>query len=251
MLYRLAMVVVALFWGAMWTLLIRSELHPQETRLRAIPAEIVLRQVFLQAQPSDLTIKSGGARNGHVRISPKTDEQTGAHALDFLGNVQVDLPGSPGQRAYWDGSLQMSRDFDLVHLRGNFSLRPAGVRASPISTLQVEVDPARNEGRYRLTFGDDDPIEENFTLDQAGLNSLLDRWGIDRQFRQMLSPTGIKVTPEITARLARLNVRNGEQAETYLLTVKNQGQTLLELHISQLGQILQAKTLLGWELAPD
>src|SRR4051812_25749716 len=133
MLYRSAMVLVALFWGAMWALLIRSELHPQETRLRAVPAELVLRQVFQQAQPSDLTIKSGGTRSGHVRISPKTIEQTGGHSLDFLGNVQVDLPGSPSQRAYWDGSLQMNADFTLVHLRGNFSLRPAGVRAPATS----------------------------------------------------------------------------------------------------------------------
>jgi hypothetical protein len=250
MLYRAAMVLVVLFWAAMWTLLIRSELRPQETALRAVRPELVLRQVFQQGQPSDLFIKSGATRNGHLRLSPKTDEQTGAHTLDFLGSMQVDFPSAPSQRAYWDGSIAMSPDFALLHLRGNFSLRQPGAHLPPGSSLQVEVDPARNEGRYRLSFGDEAPFEETFTLDQAGLNLLLQRWGVDPQLTRAVSPGGLKVAPEITARLARLPVGK-EQAETFLVTVKNQGQTLLELHISQLGQILHVKTLLGWELTPE
>ena len=40
-------------------------------------------------------------------------------------------------------------------------------------------------------------------------------------------------------------------AENQLIILRNQGQTLLEAHVSQLGQVLQAKSLLGWDLATD
>ena len=34
-------------------------------------------------------------------------------------------------------------------------------------------------------------------------------------------------------------------------TIEQSGQTLLEFDVSQLGQILRAKTLIGYSLAPD
>jgi hypothetical protein len=36
-----------------------------------------------------------------------------------------------------------------------------------------------------------------------------------------------------------------------MVTVEQSGQTLLEFHLSQLGQILHVRTLIGYTLAPD
>ena len=39
--------------------------------------------------------------------------------------------------------------------------------------------------------------------------------------------------------------------QTYLVTVQQNGQVLLEFHVDQLGKILHAKTLIGYTLTPD
>jgi hypothetical protein len=44
---------------------------------------------------------------------------------------------------------------------------------------------------------------------------------------------------------------HGERIQTYLVSIGQNGQTLLEADISQLGQILRAKTLIGYTLMPD
>jgi hypothetical protein len=130
------------------------------------------------------------------------------------------------------------------------TIRPPGLRTVAYSTLQFSIEPRENRGHYAVSFGEEPAMASDFTLDEAGLNKLLGQWGLDPQVVKGFSPGGMKMAPEITARMTKLVIRN-EQLETYLVTVSNQGQTLLEMHVSQLGQILQAKTLIGWELATE
>jgi hypothetical protein len=250
MLYRAAIVAVVLFWAAMWTLLIRSELWPGETRLRKVPPELVLRQVFQQGQNSDLTIKQGTARMGHLRIAPRLQAETGERSLELLGNVQVSVPGAKEQRFYFDVSLDMNPELAMQRLQGTFSLRESAPRMPVISSLSLTMEPPQKRGSYRLVLPESDPVEEAFTLDEAGLQRVMQTWGIDLRILKSFSPTWTNVVPEITARQARLTIQR-EQVDTYLLTVRNAGQTLVEMHVSQLGQVLKAKTLLGWDLVAD
>jgi hypothetical protein len=251
MVYRAAMLVVALFWAGMWWLLIKSELRPQETGLRSVPPELVLKQMFEQGQTSDLVIRSAGAREGRFRLVPTVVAETGAHRLETMGNVQVAAPGAPpNEHASWDVVLEMDREMKVERLRGSITIRPPGLKSVAFSTLQFSMEPRENRGHYALSFSEQPALETDFTLDEAGLNSLLGQWGLDPAMVKSFSPGSLKVAPQITARLTRL-ITHHEQLETYLVTVRNQGQTLLEMHVSQLGQILQAKTLIGWELATE
>ncbi len=252
MLYRAAIALVVLFWGAMWTLLIRSELRPQEAGWRAVPVELVLKQLFHHGQSSDLNIRSGASRLGQLRLSPRTNQETGAHALEVIGNVQVDGPGVPPQRAFWNGAFEMDRAFRVTASRVNVTIRARGPQTPEMvaTTLELVLDPLAGKARYRLGLAGEAPVEQEFTLDEAGLNAVLARWGVGSEWTRHLSAGRGAIAPVLTARQARLHA-HGEELETFLVTIKNQGQTLLEMHVSQLGQILKAKTLVGWELSTD
>ena len=88
--------------------------------------------------------------------------------------------------------------------------------------------------------------QQTFTMDEAGLTALLDHLGIDPMWRKQFRP-GKGPKPVISARQASLVVEK-VKLETSLLTVVANGQTLLEVHVSQLGEVLHARTLFGWTL---
>ncbi len=57
-------------------------------------------------------------------------------------------------------------------------------------------------------------------------------------------------TPIVTAQQSSITVHH-ERIDTYRVEVRQGGQTLVEAHISQLGQVLRMRTLVGYTLAPD
>jgi hypothetical protein len=59
-----------------------------------------------------------------------------------------------------------------------------------------------------------------------------------------------QISPTVRGRMSSL-LFHGERVDTFLLTVEQSGQPLVEIHISQLGNVLQAKTILGYNFAPD
>jgi hypothetical protein len=55
---------------------------------------------------------------------------------------------------------------------------------------------------------------------------------------------------EVSAQSSSL-VINGQKLETFLLSIKAGGQSVVEAHLSQLGQVLSAQVpVLGWKLTP-
>ena len=55
---------------------------------------------------------------------------------------------------------------------------------------------------------------------------------------------------KVKARQSSLEVPGGTM-DTYLVTVENNGQTLLECHVDELGRVVKATTLLGYTLVAD
>ena len=77
---------------------------------------------------------------------------------------------------------------------------------------------------------------------------LLGQIGLDPA---LLTTVGAPQTaPTIHARQPSL-VLHGDRVDTYQLILEQSGQTLLEIQVSQLGEVLEAKTLLGYDFAPD
>ena len=56
--------------------------------------------------------------------------------------------------------------------------------------------------------------------------------------------------PVSLPRLREMQV-HGEKIETWLISVEQGGQTMIEAHISQLGQILRIRTFAGYSAAPE
>ena len=87
-------------------------------------------------------------------------------------------------------------------------------------------------------------------MDEAGFAGLMKQVGATGDVAGMLQQPAAKIQPVVRARLSSLKFR-GENLETYLISVEHNGQVYLEGHFSQLGVVLQAKTLLGYTLRTE
>jgi hypothetical protein len=91
---------------------------------------------------------------------------------------------------------------------------------------------------------------ETFEFDEAGAwQELMRHFDVDPAVVHALLQDAT-MQPRIVAEQSSLRI-HGEHIETYLVTIEQNGQTLLEFHVNELGQILYAKTLIGYTLLPD
>jgi len=246
MLKRIGYGLIFLFWATMLALLIRSEIIPEETALSEVPVEIVLKQFFHPDQASDLFIYSDGSRVGHLHLKPKQDDETKMRTLDFNGNLQLDLPEGARERASWEGKMELSKRFELQSFHVKFAVRDAAVKELRPTKVDLTLLASEKKGSYRYQDGDRVVADGSFTLDEKGLEQLLDNWGIPPELHHQISLSK-GVAPTITCRVIRMKIHEAE-TEGYLVTVAGNGQTLLELRLSQLGQIIDGTTPFGWTL---
>jgi hypothetical protein len=246
MLNRIWIGFVLVFWVVMWTLLIRSEFNPGETVLREVPVEIVLKQFLRPGQPADLFIYNEGARVGHLRLEPKLLENTQMRSVDFFGNVQIDIEGAAHNRAFWSGNIGLTKELEIQTFHAEFTIRNVSSKNAAPSRVELTLLLAEKKGSYRVREGDAVINEGNFTLDEKGISALLESWGISSDWRrQITAPADIK--PTIACRLTHMQVHEAD-SDAYLVTIASNGQTLLELRFSQLGQLLDGTTPFGWTL---
>ena len=250
MISRLLSVTIILFWITMTTLLVRTELWPNHSRLRTVPIEHVAKLMWLHAQAgdheraSDLIVWNGGFRIGHLHLEPMIRESDGARLLEYSGNLQVKLPGSPRTRISWDGIAEFDAEWRLGSLLLGLGMKePSQMRA------EILVKPAENHATYTLSNAGVELESHQFTLDEAGLKKVLAQVDLDPALYDTFRSSS-RATPIITAQQSSINIHH-ERIETYLIEVRQGGQTLIEAHISQLGQVLRMRTLVGYTLMPD
>lgn len=247
MLNRLAAVIITVFWVVMWGLLVKSELEPHEAALREVPVEHVLKLMFHHQQVSDLIIHSDGKMIGHLRLTPRTLENDD-RLLDFGGGLQLRLPGSSRQRLSWMGESTFTKTLDLKALGVNVILHH-GSEDTTDSLMTMNFDAPTQRGRYELRSGPLTLDRQDFEASEAGLRKLVERLGMDTAMLQTVSAKS-STPPKIKARRSSYRLRE-EEIETLLLTVEYNEQTMLQVHVSQLGRVLYAKTVLGWTLESD
>lgn len=241
---RLLSAAIVVFWLTMTTLLIRTEMQPQGSALRKVPIEHVLKLLFLHQQSSDLSIYSDGIRLGHLQVHPKLVRDTGARRLDFSGNILVRVPDAPRQRFSWDGFFHMDKAFALQEVLLRVNMHDAGYRA------EIRVRPGENEAVFHLAAGDRVVQRSVYSLDEKGLQQLIQQQGLDPAMLQAISGKALSVQPTITAQQSSMHIRK-ERLETYLVSIQQSGQTLLDMHVSQLGGILRVQTFFGYKLEPN
>ena len=244
MLPRFFSIAIVVFWVVMTALLVRTELWPNHSRLRAVPVGHVARLMWLHLQASDLIVSNNGQRVGHLHFEPKIRESDGARLLEYSGNLQVRLPGSPRNRISWDGIAEFDAESGLRSL-----LIGLGMKEPSLMRAEIFVTPAENRATYRLFNAGRETESEDFTLDEAGLKKVLAQVDLDPALYDTFRSSSA-ATPIVTAQQSHITIHH-ERIDTYLLEVRQGGQTLLEAHISQLGKVLRMKTLVGYTLAPD
>lgn len=245
MLHRITVMLIIGFWAAMTGLLVVREVYPESTKLNDIPVAHVGRLLFQHEQASDLVIREKQRDVGYFHFQPRTNQETGARSLDFHGNVGLNVIGAGRQRISWVGSIKLDHAFNMTHLRLTLST------LEPVQQLELDLDPQTNVANFNILLQGTEIEKGSFTMDQKGVAGLLERAGLpDGLFQQLISKQSEMPAPEITARQASLKI-NGETISTYAVTIAVAGQTLLDGHITQLGQMLKATApALGYKFVP-
>jgi hypothetical protein len=246
MLYRALLLLITGLFITMWTLLIRSEVEPGGNSLRALPVEHVLKEMFQNEKPSQLVIHDGSQRIGTLRLTGQGEAADGTRAMQYFGNAQLEFPGAGPQRSAWNGEIVVTPDWEVKSFSLSAASRGAAKDAGPATQFELLVSTVDHTASYVIKSGPTVVDRQTFSTDEAGFTALLDHFEIDPMWRKQFHP-GHGPKPVISARQASLVVDN-VKLETALLTVIVNGQTLLEVHLSQLGEVLQAKTLFGWTL---
>ena len=228
----------------MTSLLIRLELHPDQSDLLTLPASRVFQVMFMHQQVSDLTITQDGKPIGNLVLRPMTDTSLKERSLAFSGGFSFLPPGAQRkQRIAWDGTLVTDLAFNTRSLSLNASLQ------DPPYRIHLEIDPLKNRADYDMEIRTHPLRHASIPLNQEGLSALLrDELGIDPAVLQNLPVN--TVSPTLTAKQTELKIRK-EKVAAYLLTLKQGETTLAEIYVSQLGQVLTAKTLLGYNLTTE
>jgi hypothetical protein len=249
MLHRAASLLIISFWLTMTALLVRNEIAPEGSSVREVPVAHVLKLLFQPERGSGLNITSDSSTLGHLNLTPHIDATTQNHVLGFDSSLQMRLGLNSRQSVKLEGQLELDPAMALRHLTFTLVLRDP----TPLKT-EVDIDPEANRAHTAMRSQSQPGApwqlidERDYSLDQQGARDLLGQVGLDPA---LLTTVGApRVAPVIRARQSSL-VLHGVRVDTYLLTIEQSGQTLMEIQISQLGYVLQAKTLLGYNFAPD
>jgi hypothetical protein len=245
MLHRIFAMLIVGFWIAMTGLLVVREMYPEATRLNTMPTGYVANLLFQHLQPSDLHIYDAGKEVGYAHMQPRLAPENGAKMIDFHGGLTINPIGLQKQHLTWNGTLELDKKHDLRWL----SLKVA--TQEPPNRLDLYVDMEANTAQYAVRSGNQLMDQNTITMDRPGLMKILDRVGFDagllQQFQGAASQTE---PPEFTAQQSSTRL-SGETVSTYLVSLKVSGQTLIDAHVSQLGQVLRAQIpLFDYKLSP-
>lgn len=242
MLHRLAAFAIVIFWFVMTLLLIRNEISPDASRVREVPITHVLKMLYLHEQPSDLTIYNGPTSIGSVRLHPRIDRDGETRVLDFSGELQLKLSPEQRTRLSWLGLLDMTPTYDIKRSKWTFTvLDPGYLRA------EIETPAGSKTTHFALRTRDRVIDEGEIPTDQGALSGIARQMNLGPNLDALVKQGGSQTPPVIHARQSSLRWR-GEKTDTFLITIEQNGQTLIEAHISQLGQVLHATTILGYML---
>ena len=244
MLYRAAAVLIVVFWIAMTALLIRKELSPGATELREVPVSHVIKLMFRQGEASDLNLHNDRQMVGQLRFHPQIRKVDGALLMEYSGRVMFTLPGGPRQRVSWAGDFELNRALEMQSARLQLNVSEPATYA-----VDLTADPIANRLRYETRSGGHLLHRGEYALDAEGALTWLHEQGIDPVLIQGGSQPSGTQPPTFRAWQSSMQI-HGQRLDTFRVDIEYGGQTLLEFHVNQIGQILQAKSFLGYTAAP-
>jgi hypothetical protein len=245
MVHRLAAFLIVIFWFVMTLLLVRNEVSPEASRLREVPIAHVLKILYQHEQSSDLNIYNGASPVGSLRLHPRLEKASGLRALDFSGELRLNLSPEQKTRFNWLGELEMTPDYQIQSSKWTVTLLDPGY-------LRAEIDTPAGSKTAHFTLRTRERVinQGDLPLDQSGLTGMANQLGFGKDLSGFIQQGRQQSPLVIRARLSSLRY-HGEKTDVYLVTVERDGQMLIEANFSQLGQVLFARTLIGYTLRPD
>ena len=259
--YRTLVTGIVLFWLVMIGLLVRVELFPDKGDLLPVPLTHVAKLIFMHQQPSDLVLYNAQrVRLGTLHLQPQREKSAASdgvvlNILDGTGATTLNLPGLPSQRMTFHFSLKFSEAEELKHFEWAASIRTLNLGAARKNTdpsLGIEFDgtPALDQFHYLVrrdkvvekeASGTSETLLADPDLSFLGFDprAVIERWQPDRR--------GAAGQLAVTAHRGTLRF-NGEDIETYVISLKYADSLESTVHVSQLGQVLSVKTFAGYNL---
>lgn len=248
MLYRIAALGIALFWLVMMGMLIKLETQPDSTDILDVPVSYVERIIFKHGQQSILTVRDGDMPVGNFSMRPSITGTNG-RALDFSGSFSFLLPLATGrQRLSFNGKLNMdaalaTREF---HLDLNMAQSHSG--------LTLAGDTTTHKLTYAVTQAGRRVSGQTLAMDPATLGpALLSNLGIETPALTAaltLLPIGAGPPPDVSARETEITL-HGEKLQVYEVSVREGSVDVADLYVTELGQIVLAKTGFGYTLGTE
>ena len=250
MFYRAFVVGVVGFWFWMTAALVRLELAPGDTRLLPVPVSHVWKLIFRHEELSALTLFSGRQRLGELHLQPRMHGGANGAYRQMVGTgaFALNLPGTAGQRFVIHGTLDLDEQETVQHVEFAANVHEPN-QQTPSTTILLDGQPTSGQWHYAIRQGNAVLKENSGTIETLLDDPDLRLLGFDpKVFSQMSRQQAAAV--EVTARHGTLHL-NGEDVETYVVTIRQGGGLESSVHLNQLGQILAVKTFLGYDLYDD
>jgi hypothetical protein len=235
MLYRATAIGVVAFWAVMMALLVRLETHPEQSDILDVPVSYVMRLMFRHGQQSFLTVSDGTRSIGSVNLRPSISGSE-TRTLDFSGTLSVP------QRFNFSGTIDMDTALRMRDFKAEFSVR------EPPWHVNASGNAASNQLSYQVLLGTQQTAAQKLPMQASALiPALAQTAGLDP--RALPIAAGI-TPPEISAREGQITL-HGEQLQVYQVTVSESGAPVIDLYVSQLGQIVSATSTFGYTLSAE
>jgi hypothetical protein len=125
-----------------------------------------------------------------------------------------------------------------------------GMQDGALDRAEITVIPRENRVFFKLKDVTGMELSSaEYTLDERGLKKVLAQVDLDPALYDTIRSSAPS-TAIVTAQESSLVIHH-ERTKTYLIEVRQGGQTLIEAHIDELGKVQRVKTLFGYFLAPD
>jgi hypothetical protein len=237
MLYRFATIGIIAFWMVMMALLVRLETHPDSTGIMDVPVSYVARIMFKHGQQSLLTVREQDKAIGTVTLRAST---TGSNArvLDFSGSLSMQLAIAGAQRFNFHGIMDMDGALRMLDFQVDLNMQ------QPHYQVTVKGDVGRKTLSCEVHDGTHLITAQMLPMDASALGpALLQSMGLPAN--AMPISTGGIAPPSVTARETQIKL-HGEQVQVYEVMVTEGAAPVAEFYVTQLGQVVLARTNLGY-----
>jgi len=239
MLSRIAMLGIIAFWAVMMAMLVRLETHPENTDILVVPVSYVARIVFKHGQQSLLTVREGEKPIGSVDLRPST-AASGGRSLGFSGSLAMQLPLASRHRLNFDGAVDLDSALRGLGFHVDLTMQEYHYR------LSVKGDASRKTLACEVTQGGQRAFSQTLPMDATLGPALLQDLGIEPTALPMIAPAGIS-PPAVSARETQITL-HGEQLEVYQVSVREGTAIEADFFVTELGQLVLAKTNFGYSL---